>query len=451
MNYLTSKNVIIGLLSCIPSEYIFSSRPNIIYIFTDQQTATALSCTGNKDISTPNIDQLANDGIRFINAYCASPLSSPSRAAMFTGYTPGQIGQLKNGVPLPDSIQGKTLGNIFADHGYTCGYAGKWHLHQEDIPENGFGFKKLYGHNDYGLAEACIKFLQRKHTRPFFLVVSFDNPHNICEYARGQELPFAQIEEPDIKNCPALPYNFAQNPYDADIIKSEKLLNYSLYPTIRYTPDDWRRYRNAYYRLVEQVDSEIGKIFNAIDQNKLWDNTIIIFTSDHGDGTGAHGWNQKSALYEEVINIPFIIRLPHKKNGGTLSKHLINNGVDLMPSLCEFAGIDIPKHCLGISWKGLIEKDPKSKEREYLVTETLFDRSTTQGWSVRTPDYKYILYDKGNHREQLFDMRVDRGELINLAVQKKYKSIVEKHRNLLRNWMTKNKIPQQQIKSIPSQ
>lgn len=107
---------------------------------------------------------------------------------MFTGYTPGQIGQLKNNVPLPDSIQGKTLGNIFADNGYTCGYAGKWHLPESDIPEKGFGFEKLHGHNDFGLAEASIRFLQRKHTKPFFLVISFDNPHNICEYARGQEL-----------------------------------------------------------------------------------------------------------------------------------------------------------------------------------------------------------------------------------------------------------------------
>ena len=452
MRYLTQKNIIVGLLSCSPTGYILSEQPNIIYIFTDQQTATALSCSGNQDIKTPNIDRLANEGIRFVNAYCSSPLSSPSRAAMFTGYTPGQIGQLKNNVPLPDSIQGKTLGNIFADNGYTCGYAGKWHLPEGDIPEKGFGFEKLHGHNDFGLAEASIRFLQRKHTKPFFLVISFDNPHNICEYARGQELPFAKINEPDIKDCPQLPYNFAQNPYDADIIKSEKQLRYNLYPTIRYTPDDWRRYRNAYFRLVEHIDTEIGKILNAIDQNKLWNNTIVIFTSDHGDGNGAHGWNQKSALYEEVVNIPFIVRLPHKKNGGTTSEHLINNGVDLMPTLCEFAKINIPEHCLGTSWKNIVEKGYDTKARKFLVIETLFNQSTTQGWAVRTPDYKYILYDKGNNREQLFNMKTDRGELINLAVQKKYIDIIEKHRNILRKWMSINQIPQQRkdISVIPS-
>lgn len=138
MHYLTQKNIIVGLLSCSPTGYILSEQPNIIYIFTDQQTATALSCSGNQDIKTPNIDRLANEGIRFVNAYCSSPLSSPSRAAMFTGYTPGQIGQLKNNVPLPDSIQGKTLGNIFADNGYTCGYAGKWAL-----PESEYSLKKV--------------------------------------------------------------------------------------------------------------------------------------------------------------------------------------------------------------------------------------------------------------------------------------------------------------------
>lgn len=93
-------------------------------------------------------------------------------------------------------------------------------------------------------------------------------------------------------------------------------MNYSAYPTSHYTADDWRRYRNAYFRLVEHVDMEIGKIVDAIDRNNLWENSVIIFTSDHGDGVGAHHWNQKSALYEEVVNVPLIIVLPDKSMQG---------------------------------------------------------------------------------------------------------------------------------------
>lgn len=94
-----------------------------------------------------------------------------------------------------------------------------------------------------------------------------------------------------------------RHPYDADVITYEQSLNYSTYPTRHYSPDDWRRYRSLYFRLVEKVDAEIGKIVDIIDRRNLWKNTVIIFTSDHGDGVGAHQWNQKSALYEEVVNI----------------------------------------------------------------------------------------------------------------------------------------------------
>ena len=183
-----------------------------------------------------------------------------------------------------------------------------------------------YTIDDAGLAEVCVDFLNShsKPQRPFFLVASFDNPHNICEFARQQDLPFADITVPDVSECPGLPANYAISPYDADIIQREKSLNYSGYPTTSYTDDDWRRYRYAYYRLVEHVDKEIGKIVDAIDKNSLWRNTVVIFTSDHGDGTGAHHWNQKSVLYDEVTNIPLIVVLPGKKNAGKQLPQLLS-------------------------------------------------------------------------------------------------------------------------------
>ena len=128
------------------------------------------------------------------------------------------------------------------------------------------------------------------------MVASYDNPHNICEYARRQNFPYGNIDIPDIRDCPGLPANFAKNPYDADVIESERINNYNVYPTAGFTPEDWRMYRYTYYRLVEKVDREIGKIIDAIDRNNLWENTVVIFSSDHGDGIGAHRWNQKSAF-----------------------------------------------------------------------------------------------------------------------------------------------------------
>ena len=429
----------------VPVVALAQKRPNIIYIMTDQQSANAMSCAGNADLQTPNMDRLAAHGMRFENAYCSLPLSGPSRASMFTGYMPGEVGLTANGTPLPDSLRTETLGDVMNEGGYTCAYGGKWHVHTNSLPSaHAFGFERLYEHNDYGLAEACVKFLQRKHDKPFFLVASFDNPHNICEYARKQPLPFATIDEPEsIEDCPNLPDNFYVASYDADAVAYEKSLKYRLHPTRSYTPDDWRRYRNAYFRLVEAVDAEIGKIVDEIDRQNLWKNTVIIFTSDHGDGQGAHQWNQKSVLYEEVVNVPFIVCLPEGKHAGKVLPQLVNNGVDLMPSLCDWAGVEVPAGRQGVSIRPIVEKGDASVEgQSYVVSETDFSENGggTMGWMVRSGNYKYVLYNMGLYREQLFDMTSDRGEMRNLAVEEKYTPVLEQYRRMLEEWMKKHPV-----------
>lgn len=418
-----------------------AERPNIIYIFTDQQTANAMSCAGNPDLHTPNMDRLAAAGVMFENAYCTAPLSGPSRGAMFTGHYPETVGLLVNGATMPDSLKTQTLGTLVKSVGYDCAYGGKWHLPLLDIPDKVYGFDHIYEHNDDGLAEACVSFLSRKHEKPFFLVASFDNPHNICEYARSQNLPYGNIGEADLRDCPGVPANFAKNPYDADVIEHERNNNYNVYPTARFTPDDWRKYRYTYYRLVEKVDTEIGKIVDAIDKYNLWENTIVIFSSDHGDGVGAHQWNQKSALYEEVTNVPLIVTLPGKKHAGKRLPQLISNGVDFFATICDWTEAIAPKHSDGTSFRAVAEAgNPQNPHQEYIVTETQFDGGKTRGWCIRTDRYKYVLYDKGRYREQLFDMQADRGEMRNLVVESVYKKELQKHRDILRQWMERHHI-----------
>lgn len=243
-----------------------------------------------------------------------------------------------------------------------------------------------------------------------------------------------------MEDCPGLPSNFAVNPYDATALAFEKKQNHRLYPTHDYTPDDWRRYRNAYYRLVETVDAEIGKIIAELDRQDLWKNTVIIFTSDHGDGCGAHQWNQKTVLYEEVANVPFIVCLPKGKHAGKILPQLINNGVDLMPSICDWAGINVPGKRQGVSFRPIVENGSADKQHQpYIVTETSFAQTaSTRGWMLRTSQYKYVLYDTGKNREQLYDMETDRGEMRNLAIEKKYADILRQHRELLAEWMKKH-------------
>ncbi|WP_018666395.1 sulfatase family protein [Bacteroides gallinarum] len=435
---------ILLISATLPATLPAQERPNIIYIMTDQQTANAMSCAGNEDLHTPNMDKLAQRGVRFENAYCAHPLSGPSRACMFTGHTSGETGMDKNGTPIPDSLRTRTLGILVEQAGYTTAYAGKWHVHTNSLPDkHAFGFENLHGHNDFGLAEACVEFLRRKHGKPFFLVASFDNPHNICEYARKQPMPFATVDEPRIEDCPNLPGNFNVAPYDADVLAREKTLSYRVYPTNNYTPDDWRRYLNAYYRLVEHVDDEIGKIVAEIDRQNLWKNTVIIFTSDHGDGAAAHQWNQKTVLYEEVANVPFIVCLPQSKHAGKVLPQLINNGTDLLPSICDWIGVQVPAGCRGVSFRPVVESgDARKAHQSYVVTETFFFQTGgTRGWSVRTPRYKYVLYEAGKNREMLYDMQADRGEMRNLAIESKYRDTLLQHRKMLEAWMKRHPLP----------
>lgn len=442
-NDMTYRFMTTGLFALLQVVATAQQRPNIIYIMSDQQAATDMSCAGNADVRTPNMDRLAQRGMRFTNAYCALPLSGPSRASMWTGYMPSDIGMQENETPLPDSVAVRTLGTLVEDSGYECALAGKWHVNTNSLPSaHAFGFKNLHEFNDAGLPEDVIKFL-RTHdkSKPFFLVASFNNPHGICEYARRQNVPYGDVPlNPDLGDCPQLPANFAVNPYDATALQFEKSLKHRLYPSMDYSPDDWRRYLYGYYRLTETVDAQIGQILDELDRQDLWKNTVVIFTSDHGDGAAQHQWNQKTVLYESVANVPYIICLPKGKNAGRVMPQLVNNGIDLMPTVCDFAGVDIPKHCTGKSLRKVAEQGREDTPlRDYVVTETIFAQTAgTIGWMVRTRDYKYVLYDTGLNREQLFDMRSDRGEMRNLAVERRYHDILAQHRRMLGEWMDRH-------------
>ena len=414
------------------------NRPNIILIIADQLTSKAAGYTGNPYLNTPGIDRLAERGVVFQNAYCTAPLSGPSRTAMFTGRYPDEIGMIRNGSLLCDSLKNKTLGTLISESGYDCAYAGKWHVSESEIPDGVYGFRNIHGHNDFGLAEAAVNFIRQKHSKPFFLVASFDNPHNICEYARNQNLPWGNIKEPRLKDCPPLPDNFKRNVDDSDVILMEKQANYSAYPTIRYTKQDWRKYIYTYYRLVEKIDVEIQKIVLELERQNLQENTVVIFTSDHGDGLASHNWNQKSALYEEVVNIPLIVCLPGCENAGSKSSAIVSNGIDIFASICDIAGVKPYKGTKGISFISAAKNN--SKPRKYAICETTFDNGKTRGWMLRTEKYKYVLYDKGKNREQLFNIFSDRGERKNLATDKRYSIILQNHRDILYNWMVENNV-----------
>ncbi len=417
-------------------------RPNILFIITDQQYAGAMSCAGNPDVYTPNMDSLAKTGVRFTRAYCTHPLCGPQRASFMTGLFPHQNGAISNSTPINPEYKGRTLGNLLADAGYDCALSGKWHV-PGTTPEES-GLEVICGSRDDEVPLRSIEFMQRARDNPFFLFASFLNPHDICQVARNQPLPQGPVPEPaTVEECPNLPANFAISPYSPDILQMLRQANRRVYSTIEYTEDDWRRLRFYYYRLCEKVDAEIGVLLNGLRDLGREEETYIIFTSDHGDGHGAHQWNQKTSLYEEVINVPFIIS--HKgitRAGSVDNTHLVSLGLDLLPTLCDVGGASVPDGLEGLSLRSLAEGDAPDEWRRELVVETIMDIAPGPGGSgvsraVLTDRYKYSAYPMGRYREQLVDLQTDPGEMVNLAVNARFKDELDDHRCRLRAWCEK--------------
>ena len=415
-----------------------TERPNIVYIFTDQQFGGAMGCVGHPDLHTPAMDRLADTGVVFVRAYCTQPLCTPSRASMVTGRMPHEAGTPKNGMSIAEHLRDREMGHLFSAAGYECVYGGKWHIPEASVPD-GHGFRRIAPFGDAGLADACTAFLKQQHDRPFLMVASFDNPHNICERARHQRLPWGPIPEPaSVDACPDLPANFAIPAHEPDIIRAEQAANFRIYPTVRYTDDDWRRLRHAYFRLVEKVDAEIGRVLGALRDRGPADNTLVVFSSDHGDGHGAHHWNQKCVLYEEPTRVPFIVSLAGATRAGHMDReHLVSAGLDLVPTMCDYAGIDPPEGLAGLSVRPLAEGAEPDTWRDQLVVETTFDGGRgydTTGRMLRTNRHKYIVYDIGRNREQLFDLQADPGEMHDLSVQAEHRDVLDDHRRRLAEW-----------------
>ncbi|TZF86103.1 sulfatase-like hydrolase/transferase (plasmid) [Pedobacter sp. BS3] len=443
MNAVLAVWVMLNPALALAQAAVKSSKPNILLIMTDQQTADAMSCAGNTDLHTPAMDMLAANGVRFVRAYAAQPLCTPSRTSIFSGKMPHETGFTVNASKndqLPDSLL--MMGKIFASAGYKTGYVGKWHL---PLPvtkkqQHGFEYIENTGMGDYTDAATpafCADFIKKNKDNPFLLVASFLNPHDICEWARKDNLKMDLLPAvPDSSFWPKLPANWRKPANEPPVIREQQHSNYRTYPSLNWNESQWRQYRWAYNRLVEKVDNYIAMVLASLKKYQVENNTIVIFTSDHGDGYAEHQWNQKQVLYEESAKVPFIVSKIGVWKSRTDSS-LVCNGIDMIPTMCGFAGIAVPKGLNGMNVKTRID-NPESAWRDTLVTETEFadnDKSLgIKGRAVFTSHFKYIVYNKGELREQLFNLAADPGEMNNLAVQKAYTAKLKIFRDYLKQW-----------------
>jgi len=412
-------------------------RPNILYIFTDQQSHDAMSCAGNEWLRTPAMDSLAETGVRFANAYCTYPLCTPARASMWTGRWPHEVGIFGNNVAIDEAYREAELGPLLSARGYRCAYGGKWHIPEIALPD-GHGFERICGFDDVLLPDKCAEFLLADHDRPWFLVASFDNPHNICEWGRSTPLPWGEIGDPPRpEDCPPLPANHPAAPYEALAVRHHRRRYRDEWGLIAdYTPDEWRRLRWAYFRLAEKVDAQIGRILEALRGSRYADNTLVIFSSDHGDQNAAHLLSHKFTLYDESARIPFLFSGAGVTRRGDTDEHLVSNGADLFLTICDFAGVEPPKGILGHSLRPLLEGRQVAAPHEYVVCEAKMEVFVNgcQARMVRSRRYKYMAYDKGRPREELYDLERDPGEMSNLAVSSRYADVLRQHREYLRQW-----------------
>ena len=456
------------------------NRPHILLIFTDQQNINAMSATGNPYVHTPHMDQLAADGVRFTKAYCTSPVSGPSRASMLTGLMAREAGvEWNDNSRLKPTV--RTMGHIFEEHGYRTVWAGKWHV-PEIYPQRSahqsfrkYGFEFLHfldapnkewllgASTDPPLTDAVIRFLDQypQDGQPLLLSVSYHNPHDICMYPRKEgwesandsllylhpfgkyKLPHPMGVHPDkLANLPPLPHNFLRSGSEPQFIKDKREKDNPYGDEVKlaatFTEKEWRAYLYNYYRLTELVDLEIGKIIAALKRNGLYDNTLIVFTSDHGDGMAAHQWASKLSLYEESVQVPFILVEPGSTRHSRVdSTHLVSLA-DIVPTFCHYAGIKEtpPDGFAGQSLKNIIEH-PEMVSRPFIVCELADDPrdKIRKGRMLRSQQYKYNIYSTGENNEQLFDLVHDPGETCNLARDPRYAETLRAHREMLEEWI----------------
>lgn len=417
-------------------------QPNIILVMADQLSAGALPAYGHDVVQAPAIDRLANEGVVFENPYCGSPLCAPSRFAMMTGRLPSQIGAYDNAAELPSTFP--TLAHYLREAGYQTSLIGKMHfvggdqLHgfeerrTTDIYPADFGWTPDWSqatervdwwyHNmasvkQAGAAEitnqlefddevgfqaiAKIRDLARgKDERPFFLTVSFTHPHD--PYAMRQEyLDRYDASEIDMPVVPPIPYS-EKDPH------SRRLHDASDMDAIPLDDDDIKRARHTYYAAISYVDDWVGEIMTTLDKCDLTDNTIVIFTADHGDMLGERGLWYKMSFFERSVSVPLIMWAPDRFSPDRVSSPVSH--MDLLPTLVELAGSDtLVEPTDGASLLGTM----RGTDRGPVFSEYMGEGSVAPMLMIRDGDLKYIACP--SDPDQLFDLKADPQELVNLA------------------------------------
>ena len=445
-------------------------QPNILLIVTDQQRPDTLGFRGRTPCQTPNLDRIAAAGINFENAFTPCPLCLPSRAALFTGRYPTQNNMMSN---ADDRLQSCEMLDAFRSAGYQVNYAGKWHMGDDNIAQftdrHAGDSTPEYSQwcRDQGLADGWMfnDPVTRTHRTPSMSVpkvhcqnlpVSKTNEAYVTDFAigmirsRDRDSPFFQIcafngphppfmiPEPYFSmyepNMVAMPDNFGAQPGEHEVHAQSYYRQ--LFEDHGEDFEVWRASYAVYWGFVTMIDDFVGTLLTALEAEGLADDTIVVFTSDHGEMLGAHGLWHKMVPFEESIRVPLLMRLPEGPAGCHLSTPA--SLVDVAPTLASLCSVP------DAGWQGrdLLagETDEPDRPAIFAMHKPLGDWMHTTDWRmIRADGLKYVWHRAMG--DELFDLAADKDEKINLVADPAYQSRLENLRVELGEFLQKTGDP----------
>ncbi|MFH1966038.1 MAG: sulfatase [Acidobacteriota bacterium] len=444
-------------------------KPNVLFIISDDLTSTAISAYENQACQTPNLDRLASSGIRYTRAYCQSTFCGPSRASLMFGYYPnatrtyGYTSGRENA-----GTDKQTWAQLFKDNGYFTARVSKiFHMGvpgdiekgsngQDDedswierynspgpewkaegdaelVQNNPYGLEPRRGgnvmtivkadgddlaHSDGRTAEKASELIRAHKDEPFFLAVGFVRPHVpfVAPRSYFEPYPYQQVVlPPQVIN-------------DWDDIPARGI-NYVTSVNAHMSEEQEKKAVAAYYASVAYMDAQVGKVLSTLKEEGLEDNTIVVFTSDHGFHLAEHRFWMKVSLHEESIRVPMIIKVPGKQPG--VCNSLVEL-IDLYPTVADLAGLEYSEHLQGESLAETID-NPEYSVRDAAFTMRGFPGRGHYAYLLRTSKWAFLQYDEdGASGMELFDMEYDSKQYNNLAGNPRYAEVVARFKEMLK-------------------
>jgi arylsulfatase A-like enzyme len=431
-----------GRCTVTPTNENAVEKPNIVYLFSDEHRYQSMSFTETPAVKTPNMARIAQEGVSFINAISNNPLCAPHRSMLLTGRWSYSTGMVENNGTLAPWDQ--TLGHVFNEAGYYTGYTGKWHagsypqlagfdwhMHWNETNEHwNSSWTDLHGtgethrcdtYNATKMTDQALEFIEdgAKNSSPFFLMVAWNPPHAVFTDAPEDKKSLYPSSE--------------ELPWRANAEEGSK--------------EKWWDNYQGYHAHISAIDDEIGRVMDKLEELGIAGNTIIIYSADHGSMMNSHGKGNKRHPDEESIRVPFLVSYPAGIEPGLVKDELFGT-IDIFPTLCGMAGIEIPSFCQGQDFSPLLfgesGPDPESQflmhiGRKGVLNEDINTYHTPFFRGVRGKRYTYTVNTTGPW--QLFDNQEDHYQKINLINDPAYSEVREQMQGELDYWIEKAENP----------